>query len=181
MSETPKGFSKRQRQVAAGVHQVLARTLLNYHCKSLRTLVSNVTLSVTISEVQMSKDLKHARVYCVPFNKVAVEKEDMEKADVLEMDVSEAGTQGGSQPKEAKMSKVLTHKEEVKTLKALTHKDFIKNLNAEAPFLQNELKDQLHFKFLPRLRFYLDHSFDTAERLHQALNALPKPLVEEER
>lgn len=122
------GPSRRQRQVAEEVRVGLARLLASFPLVQKNTAGDKDTallkteISITVSEVQMSRDLRHARVYCLPLGQETV------PADVL-ADL----------------------------------------LNAEAPFLQNELKRQCTLKFLPRLRFLVDTSFDKADTIHKTL------------
>ncbi len=62
MTTKSQGFSKRQRQVAEQVRQALSSLLMHYQTSD------GTTLNITLTEVQMSPDLRHARVYVVPLH-----------------------------------------------------------------------------------------------------------------
>jgi ribosome-binding factor A len=105
--------------VAEEVRRTLARLVHRY-----RLTDSAREVSVTISEVQMSKDLRQARVYVFP----------------------------------------------LKTDRAEEPAALVEALNREAFELQKLLGAEVALKFCPRLRFYVDTSFDTADALSRAMD-----------
>lgn len=45
-----------------------------------------------------------------------------------------------------------------------------KALNREAPAIQYKIKSLVDLRFLPRLRFFVDTAFETAQRIQEALD-----------
>ncbi len=84
------------------------------------------SLSITVSEVRISPDLKNASVYVTPLGGQA-----------------DAGS-------------------------------VIERLNVAAPSLRKAAGKWLHLKYLPKLYFKLDKSFDTAGRINELLMNDPK-------
>lgn len=113
--------SRRSYRVAEEVRRTLARLVHRY-----RLAESAREVSLTISEVQMSKDLRQARVYVFPL-----------KTERMEDPLS-----------------------------------LVEALNREAFEIQKLLSAEVALKFCPRLRFYVDTSFDTAAQLSQAMDRL---------
>ena len=78
-------------------------------------------VSVTISEISLSPDLRHARVYTMPLGGVNAQS-------------------------------------------------VLPALNRLAPRLQKEVAAKVHLRRTPKLKFFLDDSFETAARLNAVLN-----------
>ena len=113
-------FSKRQRQVSEEVRYALARILSHF-----RPTDRKEEIPITITEVQMSPDLRHAKVFFVSLGR---------KQDVC--------------------------------------KEIASMLNKETPLIQKELTSHVSLRFLPRLRFFEDNAFETAEAIEQTLRKM---------
>ena len=110
-------FSKRQRQVAEDVRRALSTILSHF-----RDNERGEECQVTVTEVQMSPDLRHAKVFFVSLGQEKV-----------------------------------------------TSAQTTKRLNTQAPLIQNELNAITALRFLPKLRFYEDTAFETADAIHKEL------------
>lgn len=115
-----KQLSQRQRRLGEQVKKALAELLQRGAVRSGALALT----SITITEVQVSPDMRHANVYILPL--------------------------GGENTEE--------------TLKAL---------GKEAGYLHIQLRPYLASKYIPRLRFYPDTSFEQAARIEQLLSSLP--------
>lgn len=114
--------SQRQLKVGEEIRHAVATVLIRNETHD-PTLES---LSITVSEVRISPDLKNASVYVSPL--------------------------GGSE----------------------NAQNVIERLNVAAPALRKASAKHLFLKYLPKLYFKLDKSFDTAGRINELLMTDPK-------
>jgi ribosome-binding factor A len=114
--------SQRQLKVGEEIRHAVATVLMRNETHD-PTLES---LSITVSEVRISPDLKNASLYVTPLG-------------------GHADAQG-----------------------------IIERLNVAAPAIRRESGKRLHLKYLPKLYFKLDKSFDYAGRINELLMTDPK-------
>lgn len=111
-----------------------------------------VSHSITITQVLLSPDLKHAKVYVVPLGGVLSELgEEIENLNVNESDVH-----------------------------STISKEMIKLLNESASELRFLLGKQLALRFIPSLKFYRDDTFEQAERIESLIRKVRSTESDEE-
>ena len=113
------GPSQRQLRVGETLRHVLSEILMRQDF--FDPDLANV--SVTISEILVSPDLRNARVYTMPLGGINV--------DVI-----------------------------------------LPALNRLAPVIQSLVAKKVHLRRIPRLRFFLDNSFENAAKMNQLLHAI---------
>ena len=113
------GPSQRQLRVGETLRHVLSEILMRQDF--FDPDLANV--SVTISEILVSPDLRNARVYTMPLGGINV--------DVI-----------------------------------------LPALNRLAPVIQSLVAKKVHLRRTPRLRFFLDNSFENAAKMNQLLHAI---------
>ena len=113
------GPSQRQLRVGETLRHVLSEILMRQDF--FDPDLANV--SVTISEISVSPDLRNARVYTMPLGGINV--------DVI-----------------------------------------LPALNRLAPVIQSLVAKKVHLRRTPRLRFFLDNSFENAAKMNQLLHAI---------
>ncbi len=113
------GPSQRQLRVGETLRHVLSEILMRQDF--FDPDLANV--SVTISEILVSPDLRNARVYTMPLGGINV--------DVI-----------------------------------------LPALNRLAPVIQSLVAKKMHLRRTPRLRFFLDNSFENAAKMNQLLHAI---------
>ena len=113
------GPSQRQLRVGETLRHVLSEILMRQDF--FDPDLANV--SVTISEISVSPDLRNARVYTMPLGGINV--------DVI-----------------------------------------LPALNRLAPVIQSLVAKKVHLRRIPRLRFFLDNSFENAAKMNQLLHAI---------
>ena len=120
-SHTAKGPSQRQLRVGETLRHALSEILIreDFFDPDL------VNVSITISEISVSPDLAHARVYTMPLGGVNVET-------------------------------------------------ILPALNRLAPMIQSLVAKKVQLRRTPRLRFYLDDSFENAARMNQLFASIRK-------
>ena len=117
--DQPSGPSQRQLRVGETLRHVLSEILMRQDF--FDPDLANV--SVTISEILVSPDLRNARVYTMPLGGINV--------DVI-----------------------------------------LPALNRLAPVIQSLVAKKVHLRRIPRLRFFLDNSFENAAKMNQLLHAI---------
>ena len=117
--DQPSGPSQRQLRVGETLRHVLSEILMRQDF--FDPDLANV--SVTISEILVSPDLRNARVYTMPLGGINV--------DVI-----------------------------------------LPALNRLAPVIQSLVAKKVHLRRTPRLRFFLDNSFENAAKMNQLLHAI---------
>ena len=113
------GPSQRQLRVGETLRHVLSEILMRQDF--FEPDLANV--SVTISEILVSPDLRNARVYTMPLGGINV--------DVI-----------------------------------------LPALNRLAPVIQSLVAKKMHLRRTPRLRFFLDNSFENAAKMNQLFHAI---------
>ena len=113
------GPSQRQLRVGETLRHVLSEILMRQDF--FDPDLANV--SVTISEILVSPDLRNARVYTMPLGGINV--------DII-----------------------------------------LPALNRLAPVIQSLVAKKVHLRRTPRLRFFLDNSFENAAKMNQLLHAI---------
>ena len=113
------GPSQRQLRVGETLRHVLSEILMRQDF--FEPALANV--SVTISEILVSPDLRNARVYTMPLGGINV--------DVI-----------------------------------------LPALNRLAPVIQSLVAKKVHLRRTPRLRFFLDNSFENAAKMNQLFHAI---------
>ena len=113
------GPSQRQLRVGETLRHVLSEILMRQDF--FDPDLANV--SVTISEILVSPDLRNARVYTMPLGGINV--------DVI-----------------------------------------LPALNRLAPVIQSLVAKKVHLRRIPRLRFFLDNSFENAAKMNQLFHAI---------
>ena len=113
------GTSQRQLRVGETLRHVLSEILMRQDF--FDPDLANV--SVTISEILVSPDLRNARVYTMPLGGINV--------DVI-----------------------------------------LPALNRLAPVIQSLVAKKVHLRRTPRLRFFLDNSFENAAKMNQLFHAI---------
>ena len=113
------GPSQRQLRVGETLRHVLSEILMRQDF--FEPDLANV--SVTISEILVSPDLRNARVYTMPLGGINV--------DVI-----------------------------------------LPALNRLAPVIQSLVAKKVHLRRTPRLRFFLDNSFENAAKMNQLFHAI---------
>ena len=113
------GPSQRQLRVGETLRHVLSEILMRQDF--FEPALANV--SVTISEILVSPDLRNARVYTMPLGGINV--------DVI-----------------------------------------LPALNRLAPVIQSLVAKKMHLRRTPRLRFFLDNSFENAAKMNQLFHAI---------
>lgn len=116
IEQKPKEQSQRQRRVAELVRQIVAEKLAKGETQN-----PSLGSHITVTRVEVSKDIKHAKVFFTPL---------LQNSD---------------------------------------HKQLTEELNLEAPLLSRQLGKQMHTKYTPRLRFYYDESYESAQRLESII------------
>ena len=117
--DQPSGPSQRQLRVGETLRHVLSEILMRQDF--FDPDLANV--SVTISEILVSPDLRNARVYTMPLGGINV--------DVI-----------------------------------------LPALNRLAPVIQSLVAKKVHLRRTPRLRFFLDNSFENAAKMNQLFHAI---------
>ena len=117
--DQPSGPSQRQLRVGETLRHVLSEILMRQDF--FDPDLANV--SVTISEILVSPDLRNARVYTMPLGGINV--------DVI-----------------------------------------LPALNRLAPVIQSLVAKKMHLRRTPRLRFFLDNSFENAAKMDQLFHAI---------
>ena len=117
--DQPSGPSQRQLRVGETLRHVLSEILMRQDF--FEPALANV--SVTISEILVSPDLRNARVYTMPLGGINV--------DVI-----------------------------------------LPALNRLAPVIQSLVAKKVHLRRTPRLRFFLDNSFENAAKMNQLFHAI---------
>ena len=115
----PSGPSQRQLRVGETLRHVLSEILMRQDF--FDPDLANV--SVTISEILVSPDLRNARVYTMPLGGINV--------DII-----------------------------------------LPALNRLAPVIQSLVAKKVHLRRTPRLRFFLDNSFENAAKMNQLFHAI---------
>jgi ribosome-binding factor A len=100
--------------------------------------------SVTVTEVRVSPDLRHATAFVVPFNAPSA-------AAVPPADLRAPGARRDMDSHDA----------------AAAMTEVVAALNRAAPFLRHRVAEAVRTRFAPELVFRADITFDEAERIHR--------------
>lgn len=141
---TGKSASQRQLRVAEELKHALSTIFLrgDFNAEGLRNWFGH-HLSLTITYVSMSPDLKNAKIYVVPLGTEAAYT---------------AIITDESSPSEQLTSKQLNKK----VVQLLIH-----SLNDAISEVRYLMAQKIQLRYVPAIKFYADETFDNAQRLEQ--------------